>query len=157
MSKSTNPDLRRSFGRRRLSLKSLNKNKLSLYERDGSRTHFRVEMISDDLKAIIKAIIRGDINKVEEAVELLDDIDRKILFQALDDAEIDVDWGRPNDGKTTLIHRFNVLKDEIMLGNNGTETLREFKEVIDAAFEKKMLNKKDYYKMKDLILSNANI
>jgi len=153
MSKSVKPEFRHDFGRRKLSIKSLNKNKLTLYDREGGRIHYRMEMISDDLKAIIKAIVRGQIHEVEEAVDLLDDIDRKILFKALDEAQIDIDWGRPLDSKNNIIHRFNILKDEIMLGNTGEDTLREFKEVIDTCFEKKLLSKSDYYKMKDLLVS----
>lgn len=154
MSKSTKAEFKYPFGRRKVSIKTLNKNKLTLFEEGGTRIHYRVEMISDDLKAIIKAIIKGQIHEVEEAVDLLDDVDRKILFQALDDAQIDTDWGRPLNDKNKLIHRFNILKDEIILGNAGSDTLKEFKDVIDKCFEDKMLSKSDYYRMKDLLLSN---
>lgn len=111
-------------------------------------------MISNSLKDIIKSIIKGNIDAVEEAVELLDDIDRKILFEAMEEAQIDTCWERPIDNKDKLIHRFNVLKDEIMLGNKGEDTLKEFRDVIDECFSKKMLSKADYYKLKDLLISN---
>lgn len=154
MSRSTAAEFKAPFGRRKISIKTLNKNKLTLFEDGGSRIHYRVEMISDDLKGIIKAIIRGQIHEVEEAVELLDDIDRKILFKALDDAQIDIDWGRPLDDKNKIIHRFNVLKDEILLGNTGPDTLAEFRDVIDKCYNDKMLSKTDYLRMKDLLISN---
>jgi len=156
MSSNTNIKFRYQFGRRRLSIKTLNRNKLVLYDQGAGRTTLIAEIISDDLKAVIKAIIKGDILKAEEAVEMLDDIDRKLLFKALDDAQIDTEWDRPSDtAKTALIHRFTVLKDEIMLGNSGSDTLKEFGGIIDACFAKKLLNRPDYQRMKDLIIQNV--
>jgi len=154
MSRNTKDDFKVQFGNKKVSLKTLNKNKIALFTESG-RLSLRHEMISDELKNIIKAIIKGQIFEVEEAVELLDDIDRKLLFSLLDNAQIDVDWGRSDDSKNQLIHRFNVLKDEIMLGNHGEDTLREFRSVIDTCYEKKMLSKSDYYRMKDLIITKV--
>lgn len=157
MSRNTKAEFIKPFGNRRVSIKSLNRNKLSIFTAEGSKVVFREEMISDNLKSVIKAIIRGDIKEVEEDVELLSDVDRKLLFKALAAAQIETAWESNHDSnKEHLIHRFNILKGEIMLGNAGPDTLQEFKSVIDECFDKKMLNKKDYYSMKDLILNNIS-
>lgn len=155
MSRNTKDEFKTSFGDKKLSIKTLNKNKITLFTQAG-KVAKRHEMISDDLKAIVKHIIKGNIHQVDEAVDLLDDIDRKILFELLDVANIDTNWEKDAEvDKNQLIHKFNVLKAEIQLGNQGTDTLKDFKAVIDECFERKLLSKSDYYRLKDLLITNA--
>jgi hypothetical protein len=152
MSSNTREEHKRSFGSKFISLKSLNKNKLSLFSNCGSHAGIKYEMITDSLKNIIKAIIRGDIYTVEDAVDALDDIDRKILFRALKYANIEVDWDSvEDDTKNQLIHKFNVFKDEIMMGNRSEETISQFKAVIDECLDKKLLGKQDYTRLCKLV------
>ena len=50
-----------------------------------------------------------------------------------------------------LIEKFNVIKDEIMVGNYSDELVKEFDEILNLVNDKGLLNKTDFNKLKKLI------
>jgi hypothetical protein len=141
----------RPFGRRYISIVSLNKNKLALTTA-GKMVCLRYELISDDLRDIIKAILRGD--SLESLTDSVDDLsigDRKILSKCFQEAQITHPFDLERDcSKNKIIHRFNVLRDEILIGNDSPELIQEFSELIDMLYEQKILSRVDYTRLKEL-------
>ncbi len=141
----------RPFGRRFISIVSLNKNKLSITTA-GKMVCLRYELISDELRDVLKSILRGEpLNDLTEMVDDMSIDDRKILSKAFQEAQITHPFDLERDSnKNKIIHRFNVLRDEIMIGNDAEELIDEFSEILDALNEQKILSRTDYTRLKEL-------
>lgn len=147
----------RPFGRRYISIVSLNKNKLSLTTA-GKMVVLRYELISDDLRDVIKAILHGE--PLDSLIELVDDLsiaDRKILSKVFQEGQISHPFDLERDSsKNKLIHRFNVLRDEILIGNDASELVDEFRELIESLYSQKILSRIDYTRLKEVIDVKSN-
>lgn len=125
---------------------SLNKNKLSLCT-EGGRCMFKRELITDELKHVIKQLAKNNYD-IEDKVDLLDDRDQKILKEVLDLCQLDNCFDLSYDQtKARLISRFNVMRDEIMIGNYSDELIEQFKEILVELFTRKLLTQKEFNKM----------
>lgn len=142
----------RPFGRRYISLTSLNRNKLSLTTQSKA-VCLRFEVISDKLRDVVKSILLGtNLETLDEDVSELSAIDRKILAQAMQEAQISNSFDLEVDhNKNKLIARYNVLRDEVLTGNNSKELLKEFSETMDELKSKKLLSLTDYNRLRNII------
>jgi hypothetical protein len=136
-----------------ISSQSLNKNKVLIYTK-GHKKVMKHELITDDLKDIIKAIIRGDFN-VEEDVELLEDNEQKLLNEILSVCKIQnvfqIRYYHRDTAKNRLISKFNIMKGEILLGNDNPEMLQDFKELLTELEGARMLTKTELTKLRSLL------
>ena len=141
----------RPFGRRYVSLPSLNKNKVSLTTA-GKMVCLRFELVSDKLRDVVKAILLGDMDNVVDLVDELSSLDRKILSQILQEAQIPHSFDLEHDAaKNKLIQRFNVMRDEILQGNSSKELLKEFSESMDELKSRRLLSLVDYNRLRNIV------
>ena len=137
------------LGSKLISTFSLNKNKLLIMTK-GNRTAIKQELITDDLKSIIKHILRSDFD-VEDDVELLEDHEQKLLNELLETCKIDNIFTIRNfhrdTAKNKLITKFNIMKDELLIGNDSPELIEDFKQLIEDLREKKLLTLAEYKKL----------
>lgn len=144
------------LGCKTISLFGLNKNKLYLVRGKTRKPCFKQELITDDLKSVLKSLIKGDY-AIEEKVDLLSDYDQKLLNTVLEKCGIDnvfsISEYHKNVGKNKLIQQFNVMKDEILIGNDSQELFDEFDELLDELVQRKMITVTEFKKLKSLIPS----
>ena len=141
----------RLFGRRYVSLPSLNKNKVSLTTA-GKMVCLRFELVSDKLRDVVKAILLGDMDNVVDLVDELSSLDRKILSQILQEAQIPHSFDLEHDAaKNKLIQRFNVMRYEILQGNSSKELLKEFSESMDELKSRRLLSLVDYNRLRNIV------
>lgn len=141
------------FGAQYISTGLLNRNKLSLWT-IGRRHIYKRELITDDLKYIIKQILKGNYD-LEEFTELLEDSEQKVLNEILELCDMEnifeIKHYHRDNSKNKLISKFNIMKDEILIGNDSPELLKDFSELLDVLNEKKMLRAEEYKNLKKLI------
>lgn len=146
------------LGSKQISLTSLNKNKLSIFNKSNNSI-LKKELITDDLKEIIRSILREDYD-LEEEISILSDKEQELLHDLLELCKIDNVFqihkyhkSKRDIQKNKLITKFNVMKDEILIGNDNPELLKEFGELLDVLLENRMLTKTEYKNLKELLVN----
>lgn len=139
-----------AIGKYFISLPALNKNKISVITGGSQHAKFRRELISDDLKNIIKKILKGNFN-IEDNIDMLFDNERETLRDLLSICDIDNDFElNPDHAKDELISKFNIMRGELMTGNTSDELINQFSELLDELKNKKLLSLTEYKKLKPL-------
>ena len=142
------------LGKYFLSLTALNKNKLLCIDKM-NHTKLKKELITDKFKRIIKHLLNKEYEIVEDKLLKLSDNEQKYFNDLLKICYIENIFEiRDNFIDTNLEHlieKFNVIKDEIMVGNYSDELVKEFDEILNLVNDKGLLNKTDFNKLKKLI------
>lgn len=123
------------FGKYALNTLQLHKQKLGLKTRNNNAVKkYPVQNVSQDVAHILTSI------GYQEAfdVSTLDDNDKSFLYELLDYAEVPVNLprqkgaghGEAADCKDKDLHRFELLKGQVLAGNNAKEVVDELKLLI---------------------------
>lgn len=121
------------FGRYVINTNKLQKNVLTINTKTGkSIPRLKSKLISKDLANIFKMILRGQTPDNEVTMKL-DKAEADLLYHSLNEAHL---LGKHNITTDTLskteqeLHRFNVLRGQILAGQNNEKVLREFKSLL---------------------------
>ena len=114
----------------------INKNKLDkdiFYILDAKKGYcvkgYPQKKISSELSSVVKSIIGGSVPKFED-LQNLDDEDKEYLHKVASKAGIldKISIPSPSKDKNEKdIHQFEVMKGEILAGNDATELIKKFK------------------------------
>lgn len=114
----------------------VNKNKLDndiFYILDGKKGYgikgYPQKKVSSALGSVVRTIIGGGVPKFEE-LQNLDDLDKEYLHKVASKAGILDKLSIPVPSKDKLekdIHEFEVMKGEILAGNDSSELIKKFK------------------------------
>ena len=133
------------FGKYALNPTHLHKHKLGLKTRNNNSVKkYPVQSISEDVADILKSI--G--NQQGFDVSVLEDEDKTFLYELLDYAEVPVNLPRQRgsgnaDCKDKDLHRFELLKGQVLAGNNAKEIVDELKVLIVKLMNDDRINRKD--------------
>ena len=140
------------FGKYYISLPSLNKNKIYIITGSNETAKYKKELISNELKHIIKQILNDNFD-IEDEVDLLFDNERVVLRDILDLCDIANIFDLNKDtAKAKLISKFNIMKNEILSGNTSKELLDEFSSLLDELLIKALLSRPEYNKLKKILI-----
>jgi hypothetical protein len=118
------------FGKYLINTKKLNNNIISLRRDKGSSIKtIPARMISPHLGSIMKKIIGGGMPSYDDLNRLTDD-EKQYLHKVTQESDIFDKLSIPTPSKDKEeqdAHQFNVLKGEIMAGNNSKEVISKFK------------------------------
>ena len=118
------------FGKYLINTKKLNNNIISLRRDKGSSIKtIPARMISPHLGSIMKKIIGGGMPSYDDLNKLTDD-EKQYLHKVTQESDIFDKLSIPTPSKDKEeqdAHQFNVLKGEIMAGNNSKEVISKFK------------------------------
>ena len=118
------------FGKYLINTKKLNNNIISLRRDKGSSIKtIPARMISPHLGSIMKKIIGGGMPSYDDLNKLTDD-EKQYLHKVTQESDIFDKLAIPTPSKDKEeqdAHQFNVLKGEIMAGNNSKEVISKFK------------------------------
>ena len=132
------------FGKYALNPSHLHKQKLGLKTRNNNSVKkYPVQSISEDVADILKSI--G--NQQGFDVSVLEDDDKSFLYELLDYAEVPVNLPRQKgsgnaDCKDKDLHRFELLKGQVLAGNNAKEIVNELKVLIVKLMNDDRINRK---------------
>jgi len=149
------PDRFSPFGEHFVSLPSLRVNKLYISSNRG-RTIYKQELISDQLKEIVKKILKNDYD-IEDMYDLLPKYEQQMLNDCLFKSKLENIFSFNSDvNKNKLIQQFNVMKGEILEGNNSVLLLNDFEKLLNKLFNEKMLTKTEFNKLNNLLNYKAS-
>lgn len=121
------------FGRYVINTNKLQKNVLTINTKTGkSVPKLKSKLISKDLANIFKIILRGETPDNELTMKLNKE-EADLLYHSLNESHL---LGKHNITTDTLskteqeLHRFNVLRGQILAGQNNEKVLREFKSLL---------------------------
>ena len=121
------------FGKYLINSKKLGNNIVSLRRDKGSTIkNIPARMISPHLGTIIKKILGGGMPSYEELNKLTDE-EKQYLHKVTQESDILDKLAIPTPSKDKEekdIHQFNVLKGEIMAGNNSKDIISKFKYLV---------------------------
>jgi hypothetical protein len=143
---------KKDFGRLCIDLIALNKNRLKLYRRCYKLyDNFNEKIISDNLKYIYLDILND--NKFNEGdYKKLDDNEKKIFDDVLYITQVQAGSSismlrrhkkYDDDEINTKLKRFNLLKGQILAGNDNREIIKELKKLIIYLKSKNILHNAD--------------
>ena len=122
------------FGRYMINNKKLNDNVLSLRRSKGSSiSTIPATKMTSTLGGIIKCIVGGGTPSYDE-LNKLTETEKKYLYKVSQEADIYDKIKIPTPGKDAEekdVHAFNVMKGEILAGNNSKELITKFKALIN--------------------------
>jgi len=143
------------IGDKHININRLNSNKISLYTSGGTSPIYQYQIITDKLKRLIKYLIKCEFDSIDqEDIDLLDDYERDVFRIVLEKCNIKNEFDLDNiniRNRDKLISKFNIMKGEILNGNDSQELLKEFGEVLDQLRDIKLLEKHEYNKLKKLL------
>jgi hypothetical protein len=118
------------FGKYLINTKKLNNNIVSLRRDKGSTIKaIPARMISPHLGSILKKIVGGGMPTYDDLNKLTDE-EKQYLHRVTQESDIFDKLSIPTPSKDKEeqdAHQFNVLKGEIMAGNNSKEVITKFK------------------------------
>ena len=122
------------FGRYMINNKKLNDNVLSLRRSKGSTiATIPSTKMTSELGGVIKKIVGGGIPSFDE-LNALTDAEKRYLFKVSQEADIYDKIKIPTPSKDEEekdVHTFNVMKGEILAGNNSKELIVKFKALLN--------------------------
>ena len=132
------------FGRYMINNKKLNDNVLSLRRSRGSTiATIPATKMTSELGGVIKKIVGGGIPSFDE-LNALSDAEKRYLFKVSQEADIYDKIKIPTPSKDEEekdIHAFNVMKGEILAGNNSKELVSKFKGLLNKLSRSNVLPK----------------
>jgi hypothetical protein len=117
------------FGKHRIHADSLDKNILNLkYKSLTGIAKMPIQNISSDLKLFIEDVINtGKVNKT--LFNKLEKSDKDLFYKIAKLSDIDMDFDY-DDGTKEELERYNLVKGQILAGNNNSEILKEMQYLI---------------------------
>jgi len=135
-----------SFGRHLINKKKLNDNILSIKTKTGSNIHNTpVTHISHHMKTVIDKIVGGAIPSYEDLSKLSDE-EKSYLHKVAKQSDIIDKFSIPapsKDQEEKEIHEYEVMRGEIMSGNDNKELIKKFKLLIIKLSRRGALPKKE--------------
>jgi len=132
------------FGRYMINNKKLNDNVLSLRRSRGSTiATIPATKMTSELGGVIKKIVGGGVPSFDE-LNALTDAEKRYLFRVSQEADIYDKIKIPTPSKDEEekdIHAFNVMKGEILAGNNSKELVAKFKALLNKLSKNNILPK----------------
>jgi len=132
------------FGRYMINNKKLNDNVLSLRRSKGSTiATIPATKMTSELGGVIKKIVGGGVPSFDE-LNALTDAEKRYLFKVSQEADIYDKIKIPTPSKDEEekdIHAFNVMKGEILAGNNSKELVAKFKALLNKLSKNNILPK----------------
>jgi hypothetical protein len=132
------------FGRYMINNKKLNDNVLSLRRSRGSTiATIPATKMTSELGGVIKKIVGGGVPSFDE-LNALTDAEKRYLYKVSQEADIYDKIKIPTPSKDEEekdIHAFNVMKGEILAGNNSKELVAKFKALLNKLSKNNILPK----------------
>ena len=132
------------FGRYMINNKKLNDNVLSLRRYKGSSiATIPITKLTSQLGGIIKKIVGGGVPSFDE-LNSLTDVEKRYLYKVSQEADIYDKINIPTPSKDEEekdVHLFNVMKGEILAGNNSRELISKFKVLLNKLSKNNVLPK----------------
>jgi hypothetical protein len=110
--------------------------------------------VSNSLKSILKTIVGGGIPKYDE-LGRLDEEEKEYLHKLVSRSNLGDRLSVPAPSKDTQekdIHQFEVLKGQIMSGNDSVELVKKFKLLIRKLSRQGLLPKADVDDLMDTLI-----
>ena len=137
-----------AFGRYLINTKKLKDNIMAIKRPSGGNIiEFPSTKISNNLSEVIKKIVGGKIPTFNE-LSALSDEEKDYLYRVTNKSEIEDKFSIPAPSKDKLekeLHNFEVMKGEIMAGNDSKELIKNFKVLILKLSKSGSLPKKDVH------------
>ena len=134
------------FGKHRLNLKKLKNNRLQLRSKtDNVIANIKSKMLTKNMKVIIDKFISDQPIDFED-VEKLDDDERDYLAEIAQKCDIDDRLRIPSPKLTKIqsdINKFNILRGELIAGNDSKELVKDFKILLLKLMNSKHISKSD--------------
>jgi hypothetical protein len=139
-------DIYAPFGKHRLNLKKLKNNRLQLRSKtDNVIANIKSKMLTPNMKIIIEKFISGQ-DILFEDVEVLNDDEKDYLAEIAQKCDINDRLRIPSPKLTKIqsdINKFNILRGEIIAGNDSKELVRDFKVLLLKLMNSKHISKSE--------------
>ncbi len=134
------------FGKHQINLKKLNGGRLQLRSKtDNVIANIKSKMLTKNMKIIIEKFISGQ-DILFEDVEVLNDDEKDYLAEISEKCNINDRLRIPSPKLTKIqsnINKFNILRGEIIAGNDSKELVRDFKVLLLKLMNSKHISKSD--------------
>lgn len=143
------------FGINEINAKSLDKGILKIRRNTGSNyMDMPSRHVSDNMKNIIKRIVGGGVPKYEELTKL-DEDEKEYLHKIISRSNLDDKLSIPapsKDQQEKDIHQFEIMRGQIMAGNDSLELVKKFKLLVRKLSKQGLLPKADVEDILDTLL-----
>lgn len=143
------------FGINEINAKSLDKGILKIRRNTGSNyMDMPSRHVSDNMKNIIKRIVGGGVPKYEELTKL-DEDEKEYLHKIISRSNLDDKLSIPapsKDQQEKDIHQFEIMRGQIMAGNDSVELVKKFKLLVRKLSKQGLLPKADVEDILDTLL-----
>ena len=134
------------FGKHRLNLKKLKSGRLQLRSKtDNVIANIKSKMLTKNMKIIIDKFISEQPIEFED-IERLDDDEKDYLSEIAQKCDIDDRLRIPSPKLTKVqsdINKFNILRGEIIAGNDSKELIKNFKILLLKLMNSKHISKSE--------------
>jgi len=134
------------FGKHRLNLKKLKNNRLQLRSKtDNVIANIKSKMLTKNMKVIIDKFIT-DQDILFEDVEVLNDDEKTYLAEIAEKCNINDRLRIPSPKLTKIqsdINKFNILRGELIAGNDSKELVKDFKVLLLKLMNSKHISKSE--------------
>ena len=134
------------FGKHKLNLKKLKNNRLQLRSKtDNVIANIKSKQLTPNMKVIIDKFISNQPIEFED-IEKLDDNEKDYLADIAQRCDINDRLRIPSPKLTKIqsdINKFNILRGEIIAGNDSKELVRDFKVLLLKLMNSKHISKSE--------------
>jgi len=134
------------FGKHKLNLKKLKNNRLQLRSKtDNVIANIKSKQLTKNMKVIIDKFISNQPIEFED-VEVLNDDEKDYLAEIAQKCDINDRLRIPSPKLTKIqsdINKFNILRGEIIAGNDSKELVRDFKVLLLKLMNSKHISKSE--------------
>ena len=134
------------FGKHKLNLKKLKGGRLQLRSKtDNVIANIKSKMLTKNMKVIIDKFISGQ-DILFEDVEVLNDDEKDYLAEIAQKCDIDDRLRIPSPKLTKIqsnINKFNILRGELIAGNDSKELVKNFKVLLLKLMNSKHISKSE--------------
>ena len=134
------------FGKHKLNLKKLKNNRLQLRSKtDNVIANIKSKQLTKNMKVIIDKFISNQPIEFED-IEKLDDNEKDYLAEIAQKCDINDRLRIPSPKLTKIqsdINKFNILRGEIIAGNDSKELVRDFKVLLLKLMNSKHISKSE--------------
>lgn len=143
------------FGKHRLNLKKLKGGRLQLRSKtDNVIANIKSKMLTPNMKVIIDKFISDQPIEFED-IEKLNDDEKSYLAEIAQKCDIDDRLRIPSPKLTKIqsdINKFNILRGEIIAGNDSKELVKDFKVLLLKLMNSKHISKSEGNEVMVLLL-----
>jgi hypothetical protein len=134
------------FGKHQINLKKLKNNRMQLRSKtDNVIANIKSKMLTKNMKVIIEKFISGQ-DILFEDVEVLNDDEKNYLAEIAEKCNINDRLRIPSPKLTKIqsdINKFNILRGEIIAGNDSKELIKDFKVLLLKLMNSKHISKSE--------------